>query len=304
MGAALALGLALPVVLAAQIPFDAVPDRQGLEGEATAMAGVVYGIQGVAACAEPGSAGLLGESTARTGEVMGVVGITASSSPGAAGGYFENTGGGPILRGIADGTTVFEVSDTGTVTAGLLIGAAVGLGPLGDLACSQPCLNGDVVFPAHGITHTELAAGLVTRDRLAPGAVTSDDIGQRALGSAHLADRAVTHQKLAPGGVQGIDVGLAAIVRNSLATGAAETADIEDDSIRGRHFSGLNAFFTVWEVHESCVGAHDLSSTGDCRTRSCGALFLNCDGFCIETSSVACSNSIYGYLVNRDIDPQ
>lgn len=282
----------------AQTTFDPNPETRGLLGEATETAGQVFGLYGVTTSPDPGSAGLLAASTATSGEVFGLVGTTAS--PTGAAGFFTSLGGGPILRGVADGVTVFEVSATGEVTAGLLVGDGMALGPLGDVDCSG-CIQGSQIADG-AVTTIKIAAGAVGSEELAVDAVTAADIALHVVQAQHLADGIVSNSKIADGSVVGVDIALNTLGASELAQGAITAAKLAPDAVRRSHLDGSERL--LYSTHDNCGNRFVLTFETTCASLGCGAgNFLDCNNGCTRTSPALCLNPEYGYLLSPDIHP-
>lgn len=280
-------------------PTGPTPDRTALRAAASAATGLTFGAQGVSASPDTGSAGAVGEATATSGEASGVLGRVAS--PAGTAGVFESTGGGPILRGISEGTVVFEVTADGTVIVTDLYGAGTGLGALGDLECTFPCLVGDAVLEEDGLGHQDLAAGAVGSAEIQTGGVGTADIAFHAVAGAALADLAVTSPAIADGSVASADISANALTDSEIANGAVTHAKLAAETLRRGDIDGIEV--PIYEVDADCSGAHLLTFATQCTTRSCGlALFLTCSGGCSAGSPQVCANSLYGYLLDPDIE--
>jgi hypothetical protein len=86
---------------------------------------VTFGAHGTSKSTDAGSAGVVGQSIAASGDVAGVYGQVASAA--GAAGAFDNTAGGDLLRGLANGVELFTVGGDGGVVAASFTGDGSGL---------------------------------------------------------------------------------------------------------------------------------------------------------------------------------
>lgn len=100
-------------------------DVTGIRAKSSPTPGIAFGVHGLSNSTGTGSAGVVGQSTATAGATAGVIGQVASA--GGTAGLFDNTAGGPILRGLSSGVEVFSVAGTGGVSATSFSGDGSGL---------------------------------------------------------------------------------------------------------------------------------------------------------------------------------
>jgi hypothetical protein len=275
------------------------PERAAIRAETNDTSLVTFGAQGIAVSSTSGSAGVVGAARAVTGDVRGILGKVASPQGSAA--VFESLAGGSILAGFGPLGVVFEVAADGTVTVGDLIGDGSALGALGDLDCAG-CLAGDSVLAAGSVDSSELAPGSVGEAELQSNSVVTAKIFDDAVDASALANAAVGTSELDDGAVESDDLAAASVTSSDIAAGAVTQEKIAADSLRRSDIHGTEV--AIYQLHDDCYDPHlELTFTTTCQSQSCGvAIYLDCSGGCTAGAPQLCTNPIYGYLIDPDIN--
>ncbi len=180
-------------------------------------------------------------------------------------------------------------------------GAGTGLGALGDLECTYPCLPGDAVIEQYGLDYQDLAAGAVGSAEIKTDGVGSADIAYHAIDSAAIADLAVGSTAIADGSVESEDISDNGVSSSEIADGAVTNTKLAAETLRRGDIDGIEV--PIYEVDADCSGAHLLTFATQCTSRGCGiVLFLNCSGGCSAAIPQSCANALYGYLLDPNIE--
>ncbi len=273
-----------------------IADKIAVHGAPSETTGIVFGLHGISVSADDDSAGLVGESLATAGFSVGVEGYT-SNATGVAG-FFENTAGGPILRGV-NGSASLIIAGDGLVIANGFAGDGSGL------------VGGSGINCAGCIDSSEVVNGAITASHLLPGAVGTDAINNGAVNAAKLAAGAVTTAKLAAGAVGTAKLADRAIDSAKLAFGAVDRTAIADGAV-GSTAVATNAVtrhkLDAWQTrvdllfvgHDDCLTSGQLGTDPTCGSRLCQVSpprYLDCAGNCTATTIQSCSNPWAGFMV-------
>lgn len=275
-------------------------DEVGVRAESAATV-QAFGAQGISQGAANNSAGAAGESLALAGPSHGVV--ARSASPQGFAGFFQNAGGGDLLRGSADGTVVFRVSNTGVVTATSWNADGRGLFQFGDVECNG-CIDGGKLA-VNGVTASDLAVGAVASSRIADGAVGGAEIAAAAILAGHLGAGSVTATKLLENAVTTAELADSSVRGENLFNGAVDRVHLAEESVTRAKIDGSER--PVYLLEPGCPDDGFLTSDARCLTEECSASPLshwNCSRTsCVPGDEQTCLLDVVGYVLSASTLP-